>query len=151
MSMTRGQLLRRAMGAALGASLLGKVPAPAAVAPWTEREAAVLFGDAATTLPTGWLPCDGRTVSARAFPALAHTLKDTFGPYDEDALPLPLLPGHVIKAAHSGPHDHSALAGMAVGGYMPERIRDELAEQPWNAVVYESPPGTVLAHWDPAA
>lgn len=156
---TRGQLLRRAAGVALGASLLGRLPPPVAAAPvqLTTGEVAVFGGHLRPSIPAGWLPCDGRRVAMSAYPDLARALNpdgsDLFGtgPYGhptrtfvvDDEVTLPFLVGHIIKAEHSGKHDHSALAGMPVGGHGPTRIVEQVAQYPHFADV---PTGTLFPH-----
>lgn len=112
--MSRARLFKRAAGIALGASLLGKLPAPVAAAPIVD---APLMTGFATTLPAGYLPCDGRVVHAGQFPHLVNALRreniDMFGDAGyADAATLPWMPGAAIKA-------HDTVSPIPIGSITP--------------------------------
>lgn len=52
-------------------------------------------------IPYGWLPCDGRTVELRKYPALFALIRDTYGPAKDGTFTVPDLRGRAIYGANS--------------------------------------------------
>ena len=88
----RGFLARLAAGLTLlQRTVTGRLVAPAIDIP-VGYVVEVAHG---TPPPPGWLPCDGRGISPRAYPALAAVLGTAYG--SGSACVLPVFPHGIIK------------------------------------------------------
>lgn len=84
--------------------------------------------------PSGWLPCDGRTVKVREYPDLFTVIGDVFGGNGKTTFALPDLRGRVVVGAGKGENLTSRDLGQVFGSetvtidldHMPLKTSDNL-------------------------
>lgn len=65
-----------------------------------------------SSLPPGWLPCDGRVISPREHPALAQLLGTSYNPMPHSRLvKLPNINSHIRLTPHTNPQ-YEAYTGI---------------------------------------
>ena len=97
-------------------------------------------------LPSGWLPCDGRSLSRTTYSDLFTVLSTTYGNVDDDTFNLPDLSGRVV--AGKGTTDSFSAVGKTGGVETHTLTEEEMPSHDHFLIsdtLKESSPGTLTA------